>query len=149
VGPSAPTLDSEDPIGWHHIEELSPGSMRRRRLIDVSAGDVLTVHSMFRDTHRGRDGVERVLHEYTVTASVDPTSLILIQCQAQPRSLPWIECPAASDSASRLEGVALRDLRPFVQAELRGVPTCTHLNDLLRSLGDVAALAGILTAPGT
>jgi hypothetical protein len=31
--------------------------------------------------------------------------------------------------------------RDFVRSSLRGTSTCTHLNDLLRSLGDIGMLA--------
>jgi hypothetical protein len=38
----------------------------------------------------------------------------------------------------------LAALRPRVRKEFVGRTTCTHLNDSLRSLGDVAALAAAL-----
>jgi hypothetical protein len=145
VGPPAPSLaDVDDPVGWHDITALPPASMRRRRLVDVTWGDPLAVYAMFRDTHKGSDGAETVLHEYSVEATVDPATLRVVYCHATPRSLPWIECPNAADSAARLEGQPVADLRSFVRAELTGISTCTHLNDLLRSLADVAALAAIL-----
>jgi hypothetical protein len=140
VGPPAPRLTTADPIGWHQIDDLPPNSMRRRRLVDVVWGEPLAVHAMFRDTHTGPDGVETVLHEYTVEATVDPLTLRVLGCRATPRSLPWPECPAAAASALRLEGQSVGELRSFVQHELRGISTCTHLNDLLRSLGEVARL---------
>jgi hypothetical protein len=146
VGPSAPSLaDVDDPAGWHDIADLNPDSMRRRRLVDVTWSDPLAVYAMFRDTHKGPDGIETVLHEYSVEATVDPGTLRVLQCHATPRSLPWIECPQAAGSASRLEGQPIGDLRSFVQSQLRGTTTCTHLNDLLRSLADVGALAAIMT----
>lgn len=147
VGPPAPDLSTTDPVGWHHIDELPPNSMRRRRLIDVVAGDPLTVHAMFRDTHTGPDGVERVLHEYTVEATVQASTLRILTCHATPRSLPWAECPEAALSATRLEGRLAGELRSFVLRELRGTSTCTHLNDLLRSLAEIAPLAVIVPGP--
>jgi hypothetical protein len=145
VGPPAPSLvDVDDPVGWHDIAALPPAAMRRRRLVDVTWGDPLAVYAMFRDTHKGSDGAETVLHEYSVEATVDPATLRVVYCRATPRSLPWIECPNAADSAARLEGQPVAALRSFVRAELTGISTCTHLNDLLRSLADVAALAAIL-----
>jgi hypothetical protein len=142
VGPPAPSLTSAaDPLGWHQIEKLGTGAMRRRRLVEVTGGDPLAVHAMFRDSHTGSDGVETVLHEYTVDAEVDPRSMDVRKCAASPRTLPWIECPAAAASAGRLQGQAVAGLRDFVRQELTGTTTCTHLNDLLRSLADVASLA--------
>ena len=144
VGPPAPELNTTDPIGWHDIEELPPNSMRRRRLIDVVAGEPLVVHAMFRDTHTGPEGIERVLHEYTVEATVQASTLRILTCRATPRSLPWPECPEAALSATRLEGRLAGELRTFVRRELRGTSTCTHLNDLLRSLAEIAPLAVIV-----
>jgi hypothetical protein len=37
--------------------------------------------------------------------------------------------------------MSVADLRRRVRQEFTGVSTCTHLNDLLRSLADVGALA--------
>src|SRR5205085_3238929 len=122
------------------------GSMRRRRLVDVTWGDPLAVSAMFRDTHKPVAGAETVLHEYTVEATVDRRDLVVLTCAATPRSLPWAECPEAAASAHRLEGQRAGDLRRFVRAELTGTTTCTHLNDLLRSLADVPALAAALHA---
>ena len=99
VGPPDPPLvNRDDPLGWHHIDDLAPASMRRRRLIDVTWGDPLAVHAMFRDTHKGADGVETVLHEYTVEATVDPSTRQVLQCEATPRALPWPECPHAAEA---------------------------------------------------
>ncbi len=146
VGPPAPLLlDPDDPLGWHHIQEMAVPSMRRRRLIDVTWGDPLVVQAMFRDSHRAEDGLETVLHEYSVEASVDPETMQVLDCQATPRSLPWMECPQAAGSAGRLAGQRVEGLRSFVRENLTGTTTCTHLNDLLRSLTDVAALSQILS----
>jgi hypothetical protein len=63
---------------------------------------------------------------------------------AQARVLPWMECPQAVASASRVAGMAIGELRGRVRRELVGVSTCTHLNDTLRSLDDVAVLIPVL-----
>jgi hypothetical protein len=145
VGPSAPTLESpDDTDAWHEIGALARGAMRRRRLIDVTRTDQLDVRAMFRDTHVDAQGDETVLHEYALTATLDPSSLIFTACDAVPRVLPWVECPVAAASATRLIGHGVAEVRSMVRSELRGTSTCTHLNDLLRSLGDVGALAAQL-----
>jgi hypothetical protein len=41
--------------------------------------------------------------------------------------------------------MTLQELDVKVRAELRGTSTCTHLNDLLRSVADVSALLDILS----
>ena len=148
VGPPAPLIVDEiahDPDGWHAIGPLPVRAMRRRRLIDVhDAGDTWQVQAMFRDTHVDHDGEETVLHEYGLTAAVDSATRAFTACKAVPRVLPWVECPVAAASADHLVGQRVDDVRDFVRAELRGTTTCTHLNDLLRSLGDVAHLADSL-----
>ena len=60
--------------------------------------------------------------------------------RANPRVLPWFECPEAAGSARRLVGDSLDGLRAHVRAEFVGASTCTHLNDALRALEDVPAL---------
>jgi hypothetical protein len=95
---------------------------------------------MFRDGHQEADGTLSILHEYSLAANVDTASGRLLSVEADPRVLPAAECPSAAASASRLAGTALADLRQRVRQDLRGTGTCTHLNDLLRSLADVPAL---------
>lgn len=150
VGPAAPPERHDDPLAWHPVGPLPAGAMRRRRLVDVhDAGDAWEVTAMFRDTHVDPTGAETVLHEYALTAAVDPATATFTACAAVPRVLPWVECPVAAASADRLAGVAVADVRDVVRSSFRGTSTCTHLNDLLRSLGDVGSLAAHLAAlPG-
>jgi len=119
--------------------------MRRRRLIDVAAsGPMLHVSAMFRDTHVDQAGDETVLHEYELEMEVETETMVVRSCRATPRTLPWPECPAAGASARRLEGHPVDELRTLVRTDFRGTSTCTHLNDLLRSLGDVTVLVRAL-----
>lgn len=144
LGPPAPLLDESDPIAWHDIPPLGPNCMRRRRMIDVTAGNPLHVYAMFRDTHTDPDGGETVLHEYSLNATLDPETSLITACKATPRSLPWTECPAAAQSSHRVEGSTPDKLRSFVGSEMKGTSTCTHLNDLLRSLGGLTALLKVV-----
>ena len=101
---------------------------------------------LFRDSHVSADGVETIVHEYTVRAEIDPAGLRVARVDAEAHVLPWFECEAAVPSAGRIVGRSVQELRPMVRAELTGPSTCTHLNDTLRSLADVAALAARLGA---
>jgi hypothetical protein len=141
VGPVAPVLEGGDPLGWHALDVLRLGAMRRRRLIEVLPGEALEVRAMFRDSHVGADSVERVLHEYDLHATIDPATGVVVSCDATPMVLPWPECPTAAGSAHRLVGQPIASVRNLVRSEFRGTTTCTHLNDLLRSLADVVPLA--------
>ena len=150
LGPTAPTSATDhqhDELAWHHMGELPEGSMRRRRLVDVSRDhDRWIVTAMFRDTHVQVGGGETVLHEYTLDATLDAATLVFLTCSAIPRVLPWVECPVAAASADRLVGQGVDATRDYVRREMRGTSTCTHLNDLLRSLGDINSLVAALAA---
>ncbi len=137
--PRAPDIAAADPDGWHQLPPLAPHAMRRRRLLDVTPGPYgePSVTAMFRDSYGEPDGTEVVLHEYALTASAAGDPLRLEEIVAVPRVLPAAECPVAADSAGWLSGVAVADARAAVRERFRGIRTCTHLNDLLRALGDV------------
>jgi hypothetical protein len=66
----------------------------------------------------------------------------VLSAEAQARTLPWPECPNALTSAVRIAGERVTGLRARVHADFRGITTCTHLNDVFRSLAGVTALAG-------
>jgi hypothetical protein len=136
-GPPAPDLGD----GWHPMPTLSPGSMRRQRLIERAGRDVW---AMFRDTYAQLDGVVTVLHEYTVEATLDGggdgDGERVVRCVSVPRVLPWAECPTAAGSAGRVVGRRVADLRSMVRDEMVGTTTCTHLNDLLSSLSQAGRL---------
>jgi hypothetical protein len=115
--------------------------------VDVDDGGA--VSAMFRDTHVSTDGDATVLHEYALTATLDRSSLVLSDLVATPVVLPWPECPAAAASASRLDGRSVDELRDVVRREFMGTSTCTHLNDLLRSLADLRVLVELSAVPNS
>lgn len=142
LGPPANDLvPPEDPLAWHPIPVLPPGAMRRRRLVEIAPGDPCPVYAMFRDTHVDPEtGVETILHEYSLGAALDRASMRILACRATPQVLPWAECPLAAASAERLAGRHVAEVRDLVSRDFKGTSTCTHLNDLLRSLGGLGAL---------
>jgi len=147
TGPVAPDInDPTDPWAWHDADPLPPNGLRRRRRIDLIAIEDGTVEidALFRDSHMDPDGRETVLHEYTVQARVDPSRDRILECRATPQVLPWLECPQAAASASRLAGTPFSGLRHHVRAEFVGPTTCTHLNDTLRALEDSPHLMTLL-----
>ncbi|MFM1723031.1 MULTISPECIES: DUF2889 domain-containing protein [Rhodococcus] len=131
-GPVAPPLDdafgrTPPPLGIH--------AMRRRRRIDRRTGHgEIRFDAMFRDTYVRADGVETVIHEYELTVTADAATGVVREATATPRVLPWSDCPGAVASAGRLVGTALSDVEADVRRGFRGPETCTHLNDLLRSI---------------
>jgi hypothetical protein len=125
-------------------DELPPlpllSMRRRRRLRAESDGGELHVTSMFRDTFTAEDGVETVVHEYDLVATVDGNAGTVTAIDASPGQLPGPDCPRAAGSAARLVGRSLDEVRAYVRTELVGITTCTHLNDALRALGDLGWL---------
>ena len=143
-GPPAPVPDPEHGRrAWHTLNPLRPGVMRRQRLLDVRPDDAgVRVIAMFRDTHADDTGLVTVLHEYELDARYDPATQTFHGCTANPVVLPWPECTPAAASARVLDGRRAGDLRRVVGKELRGIGSCTHLNDLLRALAAVPTLCG-------
>jgi hypothetical protein len=150
TGPVAPDIGHpDDPLAWHDMPELPIHGMRRRRRLDVhesADGSNVVIDAMFRDTYMRIDGTETIIHEYTLIATVDPNSGVILDARATPRVLPWQECPGAVASAARIAGMTLDELHFRVRKELFGTTTCTHLNDLLRSVADARALIPLLPA---
>jgi hypothetical protein len=148
TGPLATSIvPADDPLAWHELRPMVGHDVRRWRCLDLvpgSPGEPLQVEAYFRDSHMGTDGIETVIHEYTVLATVDPVSERILSSAAQAHSLPWSECIEAEASGERLVGRSLRGLRPDVREQFVGITTCTHLNDTLRSLEDVRALVPML-----
>ncbi|MDO8389455.1 MAG: DUF2889 domain-containing protein [Actinomycetota bacterium] len=144
TGPKAPSLANGDPLAWHELRPMGPHDARRLRRLDVLPGATadapVEVEAYFRDSHVDEHGREKVVHEYTVTALVDPVTQTVIRSSAVAHSLPWAECIQAEASGDRLAGRPLRGIRPSVREELVGITTCTHLNDTLRSIEDVRAI---------
>lgn len=114
--------------------------MRRARRIDVSRDTIVRIDAHFQDSATTPEGGRQALHEYRVRATADPVSLELLSVEAEPRVLPFAECPAAAANVLRLVGTPLPRLRERVLEELRGPAGCTHLNDALRALADVPIL---------
>ena len=138
VGPAAPNIGGE-----YEMATLIPPTVRRRRRIDVIASADATggwrTQEHFRDSYAGRDG-EMVLHEYLVDAAFDRDGRV-VAIDADPRVLPWSECPGAAASAQRLVGCTVGELPARVRADLVGATTCTHLNSTLRALADAEFLS--------
>jgi hypothetical protein len=141
-----PLVNPDDPEGWHDLLRPPEVAMRRARRIDVSrTGSEIAIDAMFRDSCWQPDGSEVAVHEYGIAATMDAGTGQLTSVRADPRVLPYAECPAAAPNAEWMIGVNARDLRTEVLNRLRGVDCCTHLNDALRALAEIPMLADALT----
>lgn len=136
-GPVAPPIELA-----HAVEPLRPNGMRRYRRLDLRPSDdgSADFDAHFRDSHMDSDGIETIVHEYTVVGSVDTSTRTITSVRADVRVLPWQECPGAIGSAQRVQGFSLAQLRDRIRGEFVGTSTCTHLNDTLRAIGDLDAL---------
>jgi hypothetical protein len=147
TGPPAPSLErDDDPLAWHAMPPLPPHAMRRRRRLDVvgpdASGEMHRFDAHFRDSHMDHEGSEWVVHEYSASGGFDIVGRRVLDIGAKAHVLPWMECPGAVASAERLSGMPIAELRTRVRREFTGTSTCTHLNDTLRSLGDLEVLVG-------
>ena len=98
----------------------------------------------FRDSHMSAEGAETVLQSTPPMEAPIVTLAAFLDISSEARVLPWQECIGAEESGTWLAGRAISDLRQSVHAEFTGIHTCTHLNDTLRSLEDLPALAARL-----
>ena len=153
--PLAPSLASMTPY-FHAEPDPRPRSMRRRRVLDVTArGSGYEVFEYHRDSHFDAELREGALHEYEVHARVAPDQgpaaggYALEHVDVVPHALPFGECSLAAPNAVDLTGAPLRDITGTVREQLAGTRSCTHLNDTLRFLRYVPALAGYLSGPTT
>lgn len=146
VRPVGPLVRADDPLGWHDLEKITEISMRRARRIDVAVGDVLEIDSMFQDSSTVPEGGRVAVHEYLVRATADPVTGELLSLAADPRVLPYNECPLASAAVGAIVGTPLRELRAAVLEKFPGTAGCTHLNDAMRALAEVPALVASLRA---
>jgi hypothetical protein len=134
----------DDPEGWHEFTVQAGVGMRRARRIDVWVDDAIRIDSAFQDSATNPQGGRTAVHEYRLTATADPVSLRLLSVEADPRVLPYAECPGAAPNVARLVGQPLASLREAVLKTLPGTLGCTHLNDALRALAEVPALVARL-----
>ena len=151
VPPVAPVVAKSDPLGWHPMPRLGLHQSRRLRRLDVWAEEagLLMADAMFRDSTVDPDAelTERVVHEYTLRATLELATLTITSIHADPRSLPFpSDCSLAAASADLLVGQRAPELRTKVRELSRGPVSCTHLNDLFRSLADVGELASLLSS---
>ncbi len=149
MGPEAPLLEREgDALSWHAMAELPCEATRRRRRLDLVPSDdtgAWTFDSHFRDSYRDAKGTESIIHEYVVVGSLDREVSHIEELRTEARVLPWVECPAAVGSSTRMVAKPLARLRTDVRSEFVGTSTCTHLNDAFRFLSDLLPLHGLVS----
>jgi hypothetical protein len=145
--PVGDIVHPDDKEGWHELTQPLAVNTRRARFIEIRVEqDQVLVESGFQDSvgdpEHGRVGI----HAYRLRAHADRATMTLRSIKADPRILPFRECPAAVSTASRLVGSPLAGLRDIVLEELARTDGCTHLNDASRALADVPMLADVLLA---
>jgi hypothetical protein len=142
---AVPVIDlrhPDDPDGWHPFTpQDGVVAMRRARWIDVwREGDVIRIDAGFQDSATTPAGGRVAIHEYGLRATADAVSPTLLTVEADPRVLPFRECPAAANNLPKILGAPLSELRVEVLKQFPRTAGCTHLNDALRALAEVPAL---------
>lgn len=138
-------VNPKDPEGWPAMADYTETSMRRARRIDVwLEGDLTRAEVYFQDTASRADGSRVAVHEYCLQAYIDAATGVLSRLDAEPRILPYPECPNAIANLDRLLGTPVQELRTTVLKRLARTEGCTHLNDAVRSLAEVPVLADYL-----
>ncbi|WP_311269586.1 DUF2889 domain-containing protein [Sphingobium sp. WCS2017Hpa-17] len=139
-----PLIDPVDPVGWHDFPEHGTNiHFRRARLIDVwMEGDQICVQSLFQDSaNLPGTALREALHEYRLEATADRQSGRLMSLEATAGTLPHPECQSATANIEVLLGTPMQHLRSAVLEWLKRTAGCTHLNDMIRALGEVPLLA--------
>lgn len=137
---AASLLRADDPVGWHAMETQDGVGFRRMRRMDIVRTEEISIDAEFQDSATKPDGGRIAVHEYSIRATADQVSSKLLSLEAEPRVLPYGECPGVMSNLPRLLGEPLGAMRRAVPAALPGAAGCTHLNDALRALADVPAL---------
>jgi hypothetical protein len=144
-----PLPNADDPVGWHEIKPQSGVGSRRARRTDVWFDDVVRIDIHFQDSATSPTGGDRIaVHEYRVRATASPNDFKLLSVEATPHVLPFGECLGAAPNVTRLVGASLAEFRTEALRRLPGTLGCTHLNDVMRSMADVPALARELIGCG-
>lgn len=143
--PAMPLQRADDPIAWHDMPASQGVAMRRARRLDLwidpHRPETIQVDAMFQDSASQPDGGRAAIHFYTLHASLDRNRGALQSLVATPYTLPYPECPSATDNLQVLLGEPVATLRERVLELLAKDRSCTHLNDALRALAEVPALA--------
>jgi len=141
-----PQENPEDPEGWHvmPVQEQRPQQRRTRRIDLWREGGLIKADVGFQDSGSSPLGGRTAVHEYRVFADIDEATGLLTALQSLPLILPYAECPGAAVKAQRMIGRKVAGFREDVPETLSHALGCTHLNDVLRSLADVPALARLL-----
>ena len=100
-GPVAPPLDGLHPVDAAACARYAPVPAARPASVAAEA-DSANFYAHFRDSHLDGEGVETIVHEYTVAGSVDTSTRTITSVTADVRVLPWQECPGAIGSAERI-----------------------------------------------
>lgn len=136
----------DDAQGWHDLPAFPDAAMRRARWIDVwRDGGALIAETGFQDSGARPDGQRQAIHEYRARLVLE-ADFRIAAIDVTPHVLPHGDCPAAILNVQRMKGERLDNLREIVPQRLAGEEGCTHLNDVLRALAGVPALARHLPA---
>jgi hypothetical protein len=132
-----------DPAAWHDPPPQTGPGLRRARWIEVwREHGMLRAAGGFQDSAMSLEGGRVAVHEYRIECDLDDDRIAAFR--ATPVVLPHGDCPAAVPAAAAIVGRPIAALRDDVPALFAREAGCTHLNDVMRALVCVPALARYL-----
>ena len=102
--PVPPLSHPDDPLGWHEIAEQRGVGRARDASTSGATKSGYTSISGFQDSATSPSGTRIAVHEYALTATADGRTGRLLSLVADPRILPFPECPDAVNFVHRLIG---------------------------------------------
>jgi len=136
----------DDTWDWHAFDRFDGPELSRVRYTDVWLDDAIHVESAFQDSAAAPSGndVRGLYHEYHLSARICEATNALTAVDVTPGSLPFPTCLGSPQNVGRLLGRSTVEFGKLVPAELPGIAGCTHLNETLKMLEDIPALAQLL-----
>lgn len=125
----------------HQLPDQPGVTMRRVRWLDIHRQDgKLFVDIGVQDSASAPDlRQRRTVHQYTGRVIVQNGSLIEISIS--PEILPYNACFRSPENIPLLHAIPISELSTLVPKVLKTTLGCTHLNDMLRTLSSIPALA--------
>ena len=143
--PKALPLFTPDAMAYHPMQPLEMLQMRRLRRIDlIPDRDGLRIDAHHRDSCVRSDGMEVIIHEFTLTGRLHPDTLVLEELETIGRVLPFPDCTLATAEATRMIGVPVKNAVPAIGEHVPGILGCTHLSDLLSNLVGISNMVRYL-----
>lgn len=127
--------------GGAFSQHITPWFRRTRKLVLSKANWGYFLKAELKDCGMTRNDGLRTIHEYRIDTTLDDC-LVIKEMRVAGVQLPFGSCAAASDKIGELIGIDTRILRRDAHLLVGGASGCTHLSDVVRTIGDANWLLG-------